>query len=195
MEIKTENIVIAAGIGLAIYFLTKKKETTAVVAGKVIDISVPPVPVGQVITPITVVPTTGGVSLNPIPNTTVAPTTGGVMPPNCKQYKFIKDMQVQASQPECFAAPCPPTAAMKNYKAGDVICGVYMPPIIQTNPLIGAPNFGGSLSWSDGGGNYVIYGDDAVQMAGDNRNALASFTGRDFYSFAGDFFNVKANWN
>ncbi len=183
--LKTENIILVTAGLAVIYFLTKKKEAT-VISNPIIN----PTPhVTPIISPI------GSV-------TTILPTpiTGGVMP-SCIKYKFLKDIEVQSLPLDCFAAPCPQQAAPKKYKAGDVICGLYKPPIVNTcmrdnpdSPCPMFPDFAGSLQWSDGGVDYVIYGDDAVQMA-TATTAQTNFTGKDFYSFAGDFHNIKNNWS
>ncbi len=121
------------------------------------------------------------------------PVGNAIMPTvmsDCKQYIFKKDTVVESdyfvsmpcSQPLYIGSVLQPATdeypackkSIKTYKKGDSICGRFSPAFQGPNTG-GAPSGTDVLRWMDGGVEYSIYGEDAVNMV----LGKLSFTGEE----------------
>ena len=110
------------------------------------------------------------------------------------QYKFTQDTKVTGVS-DCSNSggrPCDPVVMDKVYKAGDIITAIYSVPLHQTNPMVGAPDFIGSITWTDAGMNYSLMGDLASNNL-ENAEGIACMTAIEFTG--GKYYCINGGWN
>jgi len=116
--------------------------------------------------------------------------------PNCQKYIFHKDMTIGADGP--LHMPCSLSEGQKypkcetptkTYKKGESICGVFRQGSDPgsragggTGPQPGAASESPNLRWVDGGAQYSVIGQDAVDMhkfSTDTTHMYAGFAGNE----------------